>query len=459
MKANASKKKVLLISFYFPPFFNPGSVRMGKFAKYLPEYGWEPRVLTVNRAADFSKTMLMEIDESYVFKTPYFILGDLFRGKSIINSAGDPTGKINQIEKEKIWNKVALNFVRTLHPIYNTSIINKLVWDPIGWYPYALKKGLEILSTEKIDVILSTYNPSLPHLIASKLHNQTEIPWVADFRDLWSHNPLFEKTQPFQFLEERLEKRIMRNCDFLTSVSKPLVKDLATFHSKNAAVIYNGFDEDDFKGTVYPTSKFTITYTGQIYTSALDPTPLFEALANLKQERIISSDNIEVRFFGIFQINNPTVLSKRYDLEDIIKTYGFIPFNESIKKQKESTILLMLGWNDYKFSGYLTSKIFEYMAAGRPILAITYDGSDLAQLIEESGSGIVANNANQIKEILTKWLGEFTQYKKIDSYIDRKPQVIAHYSRKEETKELANILNEVCLAPPHISNNNTSILL
>ena len=247
MKANANKKKVLLISFYFPPFFNPGSVRMGKFAKYLPDYGWEPRILTVNRPADFSKTMLLEIDQSHVYKTPYFILGDFFRGKSIINSVGDSTGKIQQIEKEKIWNKLALKFVKMLHPIYDTSIINKLVWDPIGWYPYAVKKGLEILSTEKIDAILSTYNPSLPHLIASKLHNQTGIPLtVADFRDLWSHNPLFEKTQPFQFLEECLKKRTMRNCDFLTSVSKPLVKDLAAFHSKNAAVIYNGFDEEDF---------------------------------------------------------------------------------------------------------------------------------------------------------------------------------------------------------------------
>jgi hypothetical protein len=294
--------------------------------------------------------------------------------------------------------------------------------DPIGWYPYALKKGMEILSNDKVDIILSTYNPLPAHLIASQLKRKTGIPWVADFRDLWSHNPYYRKTQPFQYCEERLEKKTMSNCDFLISVSNPLVKDLQAFHSKKAAVIYNGYDEEDFQDEVPPTLKFTLTYTGQIATPALDPTPLFEVLAELKSEGTISSENIEVRFFGEFMFNNPGILSKKYCLEDIVKTHGTIPFVESIKKQKESTIVLLLGWNDPKAAGDITSKI---------------------SLIEESGIGIVVNKTNQIKEILVKWLSEFTQHSKIMTHYQPNPAVIKSYSRKEETRELAKIFDDV----------------
>jgi len=245
-------------------------------------------------------------------------------------------------------------------------------------------------------------------------------------------------------LEERWERMVIRNCDFLTSVSEPLVKDLEAFHSKKAEVVSNGFDEDDFSDNVSPTLKFTITYTGQIYDTNIDLTPLFEALAELKTEGTISSDNIDVRFFGRFLINDPGVLSKKYCLEDIVKTYGFIPFKESIKKQKESTILLLLLRNDPNAEGIITSKLFEYMAAGKPVLAIGYQYGSLNLLMHESGIGTVVNKTIQVKEILTKWINEFEQHHEIISYYAPRPEVIKRYSRKEETKKLANIFDDVC---------------
>jgi len=444
MKTKKNSRKVLIVSFYFPPYFNPGAIRMGKFAKYLPECGWEPRILTVNRSPNTSEVMTLETDQSYIYKTSYFILADLVRNKLISNAVIDTNSSIRQVDKGKIWNKLVLKSLRIFDPIYETPIINKLVSDPIGWYPYALKKGEEILADEKFDVILSTFNPSLPHLIASQLKRQTGIPWVADFRDLWSHNPLVKKTQPFRFLEERWERMVIKNCDFLTSVSEPLVKDLEAFHTKKAEVVSNGFDEDDFSDNVSPTLKFTITYTGQIYDTSIDLTPLFEALAELKTEGKISPDNIDVRFFGRFLINDPGVLSKKYCLEDIVKTYGFIPFKESIKKQKESTILLLLVRNDPSAEGIITSKLFEYMASGKPVLVIGYQCGSLNLLVHESGIGTVVNKTIEVKEILVKWINEFEQYHEITSYYAPKPEVIKLYSRKEETKKLAHIFDDVC---------------
>jgi hypothetical protein len=445
MNDKKSNRKVLLISFFFPPFYNPGAVRMGKFAKYLPEFGWEPRVLTVDMPADASQVMSLEVDESYIYKTSYFIIGELISTKVISSYTVNAAGKSQPIANEALWRKLALKSLQILRPVYEAPVINKLVWDPIGWYFSAVKKGREIIEKEKIDIIFSTYNPSLPHLIASKLHQQTGIPWVADYRDLWSHYPNSRKTQPFQFFEERWEKRVIRKCDLLTSVSDPLVKDLEAFHSKKGAVVYNGFDEYNLKDKVFPTSKFTITFTGLIYTTRMDPTALFEALSELKREGIITSNDIEVRFFGKYVYYDPAILSHKYDLEGIIKTYGFVPFEESIQKQEESSVLLLLAWNDRRSEGVLTSKIFDYMGAGKPILAIAYQGGDLDQLLRDSGTGIVVNRTDQVKEILIKWLYEFKKYGKVISYFDPKNEVIKRYSRKEGTRKLAQIFDQVLL--------------
>jgi glycosyltransferase involved in cell wall biosynthesis len=220
---------------------------------------------------------------------------------------------------------------------------------------------------------------------------------------------------------------------------------LEAFHSKKGAVVYNGFDEYNLKDKVFPTSKFTITFTGLIYTTRMDPTALFEALSELKREGIITSNDIEVRFFGKYVYYDPAILSHKYDLEGIIKTYGFVPFEESIQKQEESSVLLLLAWNDRRSEGVLTSKIFDYMGAGKPILAIAYQGGDLDQLLRDSGTGIVVNRTDQVKEILIKWLYEFKKYGKVISYFDPKNEVIKRYSRKEGTRKLAQIFDQVLL--------------
>jgi glycosyltransferase involved in cell wall biosynthesis len=282
-------------------------------------------------------------------------------------------------------------------------------------------------------------------LIASELKRQTGIPWVADFRDLWSHNPYFKKTQPFQFLEERWEKRIMKGCDFMVTVSEPLAKNLEAFHLKNTKVIYNGFDEEDFTARVLPIPKFTISFTGHIFTQHVDPNVFLQSLAELKHEGIISSDNIAVRFFGEYPLNNPALLSKMYCVQDIVQTYDPIPMRESIKKQMESTILLLITWDDAKASGVLSSKIFEYMAAGKPVLAISYQSGSLKQLIDESGIGIVVSSVAQIKETLVQWLSEFEQYGKIITHYQPVPEVIKLYTREKEAGQLANVFDEVCL--------------
>jgi glycosyltransferase involved in cell wall biosynthesis len=322
------------------------------------------------------------------------------------------------------------------------------LWDPMGWYPYAVKKGKEILARGDIDIILSTYTPVPPHLVASHLHRKSGIPWIAEFRDPWTMHPsLFHKVQPLQFLAEQWEKRIMKNCDRLVTISEPWAEKLEEFHSKKVTVIPNGFDEEDYRESVPQTSKFTITFTGWLYDPGLDPTPLFEALAEMKREGMVSPDDVEVRFCGRFINIIPDRLAEKYCLEDIVKTYDFVPFKENIRRQKESTVLFVLGSIDTENKGLYTTKLFEYLGAGRPILAIAVKGGMIDRLLQESGGGIAADRADEIKEILVKWMDEFRRFGKVLSYYHPDSEVIKRFSRKEEAKQLAGVLDEVSKFP------------
>ena len=218
---------------------------------------------------------------------------------------------------------------------------------------------------------------------------------------------------------------------------------LQAFHSKKTIAIPNGFDEEDYTESVPLTPKFTITYTGNIYPGKRDPMPLFEAIAELKQEGKLSLDDLEVRFFGSNVAETLSPLVEKYSLWDFVKMYGFVSFSESIKRQKESIVLLLLSWNDPRDRGTLTGKVFEYLGAGRPILALAFKGGEIDNLLQESGCGIVANEVDEIKDILTKWLEEFRQCREITSHYSPNEEVIKSYTRREQARKLAACFDEV----------------
>ena len=432
------RRKVLVVSFYFPPTNSIAAVRTGKFAKYLPQFGWEPIVLTANEVKGYSQNLPVEIDEANIFRTPYFALGstisyELTGGQRTIYQAPP---------KISTWRKALYKLIRLMEPVYTLPVIRTLTLEPVGWYRHALKKGFEIISKEKIDVIFSSYSPSMSHFVASKLHKQTGIPWVAEFRDLWSLNHYLRKVQPFHFFEKELEKRVMKHSDLLVTVSEPAAKQLEALHSKKVVTICNGFDEEDYLDNVPLTTKFTITYTGNIYPGKQDPIPLFKGIAKLKEEGKISPDNFEARFFGGGTLTSLLPTIKDYHLEGIVKICGLVPFSESIKRQKESTILLFLGWNDPREKGVYTGKLFEYLGARRPILAIGLKGDVVDELLKETGAGVVLSQADKIEAVLSKWLKEFEQSGTITSHYEPNDTVIQQYTRKQQTGKLAQLLEE-----------------
>jgi len=237
----------------------------------------------------------------------------------------------------------------------------------------------------------------------------------------------------------------MRRSCLLISVSEGWAKQLHELHSKETSVIPNGFDEEDYLDNVPLTTKFTITYTGNIYQGKRDPTLRFEAVAQLMQKGVISASNFGVRFFGNSISKTISPLVKRYNLQSLVKMQETIPFIESVKRQMESTILLLLSWNDPRDKDTYTGKVFEYLGARRPILATAYKTGVIDKLLQETKTGVVANDTGAIKDILLRWLTEWQQSGRITSCWNPDAVSISKYTRREGARKLAGLLNEQCL--------------
>ncbi len=405
-------RRVLMISHLFPPFGGIGTLRLAKLAKYLPQFGWEPVVLTAEIEAGAPQTLPVEIDEARIIRVPHFYLG-----RSITR-------------------------IRPLGILYELPIIGTLLSEPIGWYFHAVKEGLKILNKGDIDVIFSSSQPRVSHLIASRLHRKTKIPWVAEYRDLWV-NPYNNRNRFYNFFDRKLEKSVMKGCDLLITVSESTAKELEAVHSKRVETIHNGFDEEDYLEDVPLTSKFTLTYTGNIYTGKRDPAPLFQAVAELNREGKISPEEFETRFFGGSSVENLLPIIEDHHLKELVKIYGFVSFKESIKRQRESTALLLLEWNNPLARHNYSGKIFEYLGAHRPILAVAYKTGAIDRLLQETGAGILANEVKAIKDVLSRWLEEWHKSGEITSYWNPNLNTTNEYTRKKQAGKLAQLLDEV----------------
>ncbi|MHB8104776.1 MAG: glycosyltransferase [Dehalococcoidales bacterium] len=418
MTNNERRKRALIISFVFPPANTIGAVRIGKFAKYLPQFGWEPIILAADSTDRWPQTVPVEVDEAWIYRTPvnrtvHGLLGMVLRA-------------------------ILLTGLLDLIPVINRLVVGAVYY----WYWPAVRKGLEVIRKNDINLIFSTYDPIACHLIARYFQKEAGIPWVAEFRDLWSLSHYDKTREPIRFFQKQREKRTMKNSALLITVSKPLAKKLEKLHSKKVVIIPNGFDEEDYKENIPLLPRFTISYTGNIFPGKEDPSPLFQALAELRDEGRLLPDDLEVRFFGRM-LKTISPLIERYKVEQFVRVYGLVPFRQSIIKQKESTVLLLLSWNDPREKGVYTAKIFEYLGAARPILTIGLKGSVIDELLASTGSGIIATEVEEIKHLLVKWFEEFSQSGDISFYYHPNKDAIKRYSRREQARELAEVFDSI----------------
>jgi hypothetical protein len=437
-------KTVLIVSYLFPPVNTIGAVRIGKLAKYLPEFGWTPVILTSITTDSMPQSLPVEIPSSQVIRTlSYSIYSKIVGESSEIcrNSLRTPSSSnTNTILKLRV---ILVSLLRSIKFIYSLPLIDRLISFQFGWKTKAIKAGNNYIEKNKIDALFSSFGPSVSHIVASNIQRKAKIPWIAEYRDPWSQSEYLRMIQPFQCIEELWEKKTLKNASLIVTVSNTFAQRLEYLHSKPTIVIPNGFDEEDYYEEISQTDKFTITYTGNIYPGKRDPEPLLKAIALLKRAGKIKPDNFELRFFGnnVKQCLNNLV--DKYDINNLVILNGPISFKESIERQKESSVLLLLSWNDPKDVGTLTGKIYEYLGAKRPILALAYEGGEIARLLHETSCGVVVNDLEGIKNVITKWLEEYQFNQKIKSYYAPNNDMITKYTRREQARHLAEALDAI----------------
>jgi glycosyltransferase involved in cell wall biosynthesis len=431
-------KKVLIITNLFH-----ASPRIPGLSKYLREFGWEPVILCtplgknpqsrLGPPNDFAK-------EFRVIEVPY---------PDIINKIkrllGFKEGEGSRTQIEKILGGEKQSPLKTsLRKIIILGAAFLAYPDEMRfWRKPATKKAQELLKNEHFDAILSSSSPVTSHRIAQTAKRTGKLPWIADLRDLWTqnHNYLYPKLR--KRIEEKLERRTLKDTDAMATVSDALVAELKSrFHLEETHNIPNGFDPEMVNNLPAPlTEKFTITYTGSIYVGKQDPKKVLKALRELIDEQSIDPKIVELRFYGAKQGWLQDDI-ERFLLRDIATQHGPISRPESFLKQRESQVLLVFGWEDPYEVGIFPIKVFEYMAARRPILATGgAPGEKFKTMLEETNSGLHGIEIEKIKEIILTYYAKYLNNGSVP--FSGIQEEIDHYSYRAMAKKFAAVLDRV----------------
>jgi glycosyltransferase involved in cell wall biosynthesis len=400
-------------------------------AKHLPRYGWEPVVLTPRLpAGPRPPVQIIETDYQDV----------LGQWKSRFGL--DPKRGVHQqfsLPQAKTPNRVLphTRLIKWLKPLLLFPDSSN------GWTSFALEAIRQLKEHMSIDAILTTSPPITCNLIGAQAKQILGVPWLADFRDLWSQDTSARNNgnnSVFHFFDQRLETRILNQADALVTVSAPWAERLQQRVSKTKVQwITNAYDPEDFAFLpVSLTRSFSITYTGLLYEGKRDPTPLLEVLSELIDAGILLRSDVDVRFYGAPE---PWLIEivRKYGLEDVVKINATVKREEALRLQAESQILLLLGWHDPNERGQHTGKLFEYLGSRRPILGVSGYRGVMSEVLEETGAGVHALSKEQLRGELVKAYGQFRSTGQV-AYAGRDSAVKA-YTQQEMAQRFAELLD------------------
>jgi len=418
-------KKILIISFYFPPTGLTGNIRITKFVKYLPTFGINTYIITADEniygAKDYSSLQDIPIDAKVYRVSSFYLMNYMEKFKFL---------KMNQI----------------------ISFINARFFWPDGsifWAKKAFKEARKLILTEDIKLVYTTGGPFSTHLIGLKLKKEfPQIKWVAEFRDEWTSNPMLKYFYIRLIYEKNLEKAVIKNSDHIVAISEIMKEFFINYHKLDEdkiSVIYNGYDEEDFSSyrlTKNDTDKLKIIYFGSLY-SKRTPQPLFKAIYKMKKTNPDLQNLLELTFIGY----NGHLLKnyiKKYKLNDFVNLKKRIEHNKLFAEIEDNDILFLIIGAYKGAQRIITSKIFEYLRLQKPILALGPEDGEVAKILKETGSGIIVHPGNIKKLIDTlNYLIERKNTGLLESSFKMDLTKVKKYERKELTGQLAHIFDDI----------------
>ncbi len=382
--------KILLLSYFFPPYNTVGAVRAGKMAKFLRQMDHEVRVISA-KDQPVCDSLPVETPKNHIVYTYWHNINRL---------AEFAVGGRESVKAHGFVPKMPMKRVLTRLGFIYRSLLN-FPDGEIGWTPFAINAATRLLKTWRADFIYASARPWTSLIAASYLSYRTGIPWVAELRDLWVDGhyynfPFFRKK-----IEERLERKVLNTANAFVTVSEPLAEVLSKKYSKPTTVILNGFEMDSHPAEIgEPNDQILkIVHTGNIYEGKRDPSILFKALGSLGPQ----NNRIKVVFYGRY-LPGLYDLARHYRVENMVEIRGVVHYVECLKEQKKADVLLLLLWNDEREFGTYSGKLFEYIGARRPILLLGPSMGVAADLIRSRNLGYVAHDSKKVVNCLQDWL-------------------------------------------------------
>lgn len=416
--------RILIVAGFFPPHAPNSATRAPAFARHLLSSGHEVRVLGAHNTR-IHPVLAHNLPEEIVTFAPVIEARELAPRKS------DHAGPA------KPWTRISASALAFFG----------VPEQRIGWLPYATALGRRIARDWHPDLIFATSPPAASLLVASSLSKKLGVPWVAEFRDLWTDHPYYDRKGLLARFERWLERRTLNTASGIVTVTEGWAAQLRDEYRQPVICAMNGYDPNDFSDVPVPPptdGPLTLVYGGGLYNGKRDPTPLFKAIKSLGWTK----DDVLIRFF----VGTPAEieeLAREHGISDCVTVEKMISRAELLKIQQESDILLLLRWDDPGEDHVLAGKLFEYAGCRRPILSVGRTVGEAAEIIRAYRLGAIGTDPDNIAGHLKRWQDE-KQSGGVPAPCENPPEVLA---RVCQFNRLERFLRTIINDPPLISGN------
>ena len=424
-------KKILIITYYWPPAGGPGVQRWLKFVKYLPDFGIQPIVYIPDNPTYpiVDENLINEVsDKAIILRNkifePYQLASFLSKNKTKKISSGIIPNKKKQsfLDKTFLW-------IRG-----NLFIPDARVFWVKPSFSYLEKYILE----NKIDTIITSGPPHSLHLIGLELKQKLDLKWFADFRDPWTTIGYHKSLRLSNFAAKKhktLEHQVLNSADTIIVTSKTTKTEFEAITTKPISVITNGYDSEQVEKQTLDT-KFSLAHIGS-FLSERNPLILWESLTELIQEVPGFNSHLEIKLIGAVSQEVLETISQ-FELNKYLNNLGYVSHNVAIAHQRKSQVLVLIEINSGDTKSIIPGKLFEYMVSNRPIIAIGPQDSDFAEIITSTNTGVFLTYSEKmkLKSVILDFYNQFLEGKLQSNGVG-----LQKYSRKSLTKELAQLIH------------------
>jgi galactitol-specific phosphotransferase system IIB component len=424
-------KKLLIITYYWPPAGGPGVQRWLKFVKYLPDFGIQPIVFIPENPTYpiVDKNLVKEVsDKAIILKHKIFEPYQLASFFSTTKTKKISSGIIPNQKKQSLLDKAFL-WIRG-----NLFIPDARVF----WVKPSVSYLEKYIKENKIDTIITSGPPHSLHLIGLELKQKLDLKWFADFRDPWTTIGYHKSLRLSDYAAKKhktLEHQVLNAADAIIVTSKTTKVEFQAITNKPITVITNGYDTENVAKQIAD-AKFSLAHIGS-FLSERNPIILWESLVELLHEIPDFKSHIEIKLIGAVSQEVLETLTL-FGLNSYLNNLGYVSHAEAIAQQRKSQVLLLIEIDSEDTKSIIPGKLFEYMVSNRPIIAIGPNGSDFAEIITQTNTGVFFDYSEKVKlkSVILDFYNQFLEGK-----LQANGVGLQRYSRKNLTKELAQLIN------------------